>query len=591
MMSSTSLRPATSIWYLTKRFLPYLECVRWRAVLACALMLAGPPIAVVLLWLMKSLVDDVFVGGQINLLPGFAAAYVVLVAAKLISDHVLVRVEAGLAAQINQNVRVDLYRHLISVSPGSLKKYGVGDLLAHLNDDVERVEFLIYSGPVGVIMSIVTAIFFIGFLFILNWKLTVCALLTAPFLALLSLRLSPRLRRVARIARRKATASLARAEERLGAVPVIHAFGAHQIETDAFDARCTAARVAELRSVAGQAWLTLLIEAVGALGGFLVLGVGAYEMYAGNLTVGALIAFLGSVGSLYSPIKNLAKTSGRFQRAAAGVQRVLDLLDTPSLVAERPNAKELPNVRGALEFCNVRFAYPDGPQVLHGISFRIEPGETVAIVGPNGSGKSTLIQLALRLYDPSDGAVLIDGVDVRDITLSSLRRAVTVVFQDAGVFRGTLRENIRYGRPEAPDDDFLAMSRAAHVHTFAASMPRSYATPVGPRGSWLSGGQRQRLALARAFLRDAPILLLDEATSSVDSEAEQLIQDALARFAGQRTILLVSHRLSTIARADRVVVLDEGRIVEVGAPSILQRAGSRFRDLFAAQIKTEKVPA
>jgi ABC-type multidrug transport system fused ATPase/permease subunit len=261
------------------------------------------------------------------------------------------------------------------------------------------------------------------------------------------------------------------------------------------------------------------------------------------------------------------------------------------LVVERPSAKPLTRIRGALEFSKVHFAYAGGPEVLQDVSFRIEPGETVAVVGPNGSGKSTLIQLALRLYDPSEGTVSVDGTDVREVTLESLRKAVTVVFQAPSVLRGSISENIRYGRPGASDESFIAMAQAAHVHTFANALSRGYSTPVGPRGSWLSGGEQQRLALARAFLRDAPILLLDEATASVDSEAEELIQEALKRFAGKRTILLVSHRLSSVCRADRVVVLNEGKIIEVGKPAALLRTQTRFRDLFAAQILNQKVSA
>ena len=229
--------------------------------------------------------------------------------------------------------------------------------------------------------------------------------------------------------------------------------------------------------------------------------------------------------------------------------------------------------------------------MLHGISLRIDPGETVAIVGPNGSGKSTLVQLALRLYDPSSGMISIDGMDLRDVTFDSLRRKIAVVFQEPSVFRGTINDNIRYGLPEASDEVFRAMAQAAHIHTFANASPLGYSTPIGPRGSWVSGGQRQRLALARAFVREAPILLLDEATASIDSEAEQLIQDAVERFHGQRTILLVSHRLSTVRRADRVIVIDEGRIAETGSPALLQKNGTRFHGLFGEQILAEKIPA
>lgn len=331
-------------------------------------MLVSPLVAVLLLWLMKHLIDQVFVAKNISLLPTIAVTYVILVAAKLLIDYVETRVEAAITEQINQEIRVDLYRHLISVSPGSLKKFSVGDLLSHLTTDVERVEVLIYSIPVRTVLNIITGVYFIFFLLILSWKLTLCSILAAPILALLSWRLSPRIRRIARIFRRKTTAWFARAEERLGAAAVVQAFGAQGIETQAFERLCGAARRATLRSVTVQAWLTLLIETVAAIGGLVILVVGAREMYTGSLTVGALIAFLGSVGSLYSPISSLAKTPARLQRAAVGAQRVVELLDAPSLVVERRDAKPLTHVQGFLKFSEVRFAYLNGPEVLHGIS-------------------------------------------------------------------------------------------------------------------------------------------------------------------------------------------------------------------------------
>jgi ATP-binding cassette subfamily B protein len=580
-----------SVWTLIKRFLPYLRDVRWRAVFAGSLMALSPILAIALLWLMKLLIDDVFLGKEISLLPLLAVAYVILVTTKLLVSFARTRIEASLTEQLNQNVRVDVYRHAISVSPGTFRTYSVGDILGRIYSDVEKVEYLIYSGPIGVVFNGLAAALYISFLLLLSWQLTLCALLITPPLAFFSYRLAPRARRAAKVSRHKTTGWFSRAEERLGAIAVVQAFGAQLAETTAFAARCTTARRAALRAVAIQAWVTLLIETTGAIGGLVVLAVGTYESYRGNLSIGALIAFIGSVGSLYSPVSSLARTSNRFQRAAAGGQRVAELLDTPSQVIELPSAWALERVRGALEFSDVRFAYPSGPEVLHGVSFRIEPGETVAVVGANGSGKSTLIQLALRLYDPGEGAILIDGTNIRDVTLASLRRAVSVVFQEPAVLRGTISENIRYGRPEASDQAFMAVAQAAHVHSFASVPDRGYTVQVGPQGSWLSGGQRQRLALARALLRDAPILLLDEAIDSVDSESEELIQDALARLVGKRTIVLVSHRLASLRRADRIVVLDQGRIVEMGRLANLQRPGTRFRDLFSAQLLSEKVPA
>jgi ABC-type multidrug transport system fused ATPase/permease subunit len=487
-------------------------------------------------------------------------------------------------------VRVDLYRHLISSSPGSFPRHSVGDLLAHIGDDTAQVEYLIYSGPLGVVFNVVSALLLGGLLLALSWKLTLCALLVVPALTFVSLRFSKDVRRAARVARRQATAWLSLAEERLGATPVVHAFGAAQAETDRFAASNTVARSAELRAVAIQARLTLLIEVVGALGGLLVLGVGAYEAHRGNLTVGSLIAFLGSVGSLYGPIRSLAKASSRFQRAAAGAQRVADLLDTPSLVVERPGAKSLKQIRGSLEFRDVHYAYPGGTDVLKGVAFRVEPGETVAVVGPNGSGKSTLVRLALRLADPTRGAVLLDGVDMRELTLESVRRAIAAVFQEPYILRGTLADNIGYNRPAMSEAELVTSARASHVEGFARALPGRYAAPVGARGGRLSGGQRQRLALARAFLRDAPVLVLDEAMASVDSETEELIQDAVWRLGRNRTVLLIGHRLSSVSKADRVVVLDQGRVVETGTPDGLLSRDSRFREFFGAQLM-ENTPA
>jgi ABC-type multidrug transport system fused ATPase/permease subunit len=549
-----------------------------------AFTLSGPLVAGALLWLSAQLIDDVFIGKQMDLLPTIGALYVAVLIAKLSLDFFEMRLEATVVEQIGQDVRVDAYRHLFSLSPGSLGKRGVGDQLAHLSEDVDRVEHIVFTGLLAILADIVGAVFFLGFLLFLSWKLTLCALLVVPFLVLVSVRLAPRVRRAAKITRRDETAWMSLAEERLGATPLVHAFGAQSLETESFARRCARARRSELRTVTIQAWLSLFVEATAAIGGLLVIGLGAYDIHSGALTVGTFVAFLGAVGSLYGPARGLAKAPGRFQRAAVGAKRVADLLDTRSLVEERPSAKPLTNVKGALEFKDVHFAYTPGAEVLRGISLRIEPGETVAVVGPSGSGKSTLVRLALRLYDATAGAVLVDGVDLRDATLESLKRTVGVVFQEPYAFSGSITENIRYGQHDASNEQVTAAARAAHIHAFAEAQPGGYSTLVGPRGGWLSGGQRQRLAVARALLREPPILLLDEATASVDSETDELIQDALERLSGQCTIMIIAHRLSSVRRADRVVVLDGGRIVESGTPEALLKPATRYHDLFAAQL-------
>ncbi len=569
---------------LLRRFADHLVPVRTRAVGVAVLVTGGPLVSATLIWVVKTVIDDVFVGRRFSLFPVLGTAYLGGVAVKVGLDYVRQRLDAAVSERVVQDVRTELYRHLLSLSPGSLRTRKVGDLLAHLAGDVERVETLIYTAPLGLVADAAAALFFTGFLLLLSWKLTLLALLVVPMLVIAILRYAPRVKRAARITRRQASAWLSLAEETLGAGPLIHAFDAREYETARFTRRVDAARRAELRAVAVQAWLAVLVEGIAALGGLLVLAVGAAEIQRGAMTLGAVVAFIGSVGSLYEPIRGLGKASARFQRAAAGAQRVAVLLDTPSAVQERASATPLAAVRGQVEFRRVSFGYPDGPEVLHGVSLVIEPGEMIAVVGPTGSGKSTLMRLLLRLYDPVEGAVLIDGVDVRDVTLASLRQAIRVVLQEPYIFQGSVADNIRYGRRDASDDSVVTVSAAACVHGFVSVYRGGYATQVGPRGEHLSGGQRQRLALARALLRASPILILDEATASVDGETEELIQDAMDRLAGSRTIVVIAHRLSTVRRARRVIVLDEGRVIEDGTPQTLLREGTRFHELFAGQL-------
>jgi ABC-type multidrug transport system fused ATPase/permease subunit len=572
---------------LFRAFLPDLYLVRWRVAAVAVLEMLSPAISVMLLALMKTFIDEVIVAGNIEPLPRLALAYAGLMACRLTAAYRTALLDASIVEGITQSVRVRTYAHLIAASPGTFRKYSVGDLLAHLAGDVERVEILVYSAPMSVASNAVRVVYYLAFLLFLSPLLTAVALLVGPALFLVNWRFSSRMRRLARIARRKASAWLALAEERMGALPLIQAFGGETLEERRFDARSTALRRAQLRNVALQTWAGTLTEILGALGGLVVLGVGAYQAHVGTMTAGALLAFLGSVGSLFGPLSSLARAQGRFERAAAGAQRVQELLGTASLVTDAPGAKPLVRPRGELEFRDVRFAYPDGHEALRGISFRVRPGETVALVGENGSGKTTLLHLALRLLDPSHGSIHLDGIDLRDVTLASLRGAVAAVFQEPYVLRGSIADNIRYGLPSADQDQLRAAARVARVAAFAERMKGGLDSPGGPRGGWLSGGQRQRIALARAFVRNAPVLLLDEATASLDSEAEALIQETIAELAGRRTILVVAHRLSSVRRADRVIVLEQGRIAETGTPAELQKRMGRFRALFTDQIRAE----
>ncbi|MGH6865365.1 MAG: ABC transporter ATP-binding protein [Methyloceanibacter sp.] len=576
---------------LFRRFAPYLKTGKRPIALAALLTLILPVTAGSTLWLVKLLVDELLVRGSLELLPLFGGIYVAVATIRIVLDYVTTRLDASIAETVTRDIRISLYRHLVSISPGSLGNRGSGDQLAHLSGDVERTQSLIYTVPLGIFSDLLGVTFFAGFLLLLDWQLTLVALLAAPILAVASRLNAPRVRRAAKIGRLMTSRWFALAEERLGASQLIQAFNAQDRETGRFATRCEAARDAELRTVKIEAWFTLLLELTTATVALVVLGFGAYQISQGVLTVGALVAFLGGVGSLYSPVRGLARASARLQRAAAGAQRVADLLDVQSLVREHPSAKAVVPEVGAIEFRDVSFVYPDGYAALHNLSFSVKPGEVLAIVGPSGSGKSTLINLLLRLYDVSAGRILVGGIDIRDVALSSLRDAVCAVFQESYILQGSIADNLNYGRPTATKDEWLAAANAAYVDSFVAPLASGYRSVVGIRGGRLSGGQRQRLALARSLLRNPSILILDEATAAVDSETEELIHEAIDNRDSKQTLFLVGHRLSSLRRADRVIVLDRGRIVESGMPAALLSKGTRYRDLFAPQLDLVGVAA
>jgi ABC-type multidrug transport system fused ATPase/permease subunit len=576
---------------LIRYFLPFLEGVRGRCAQAALLLAVPSLLGAGLLWAVKLLIDEVFVAQNFDNLPILLALYLIIGVGKAAASFLAARLDVVIMERIALKLRVRLYEHILRLSPGSSTRHTNGDLLTRLSGDVERVEHLIYSGPLALFADVFAATLFIGSLLVLSWKLTLCALLVSPFFLLISLTWAGRIRRTARVARRQTARWTDIAEERLNALPMIQAAGAERFETVAFERRCESAVKSEINVVKVQAVSAGLIDLVAVVGGLAILMFGALCIRNGELTAGTLMAFLGALGSLYGPIRSIAKAPGRFQQAAARAQRVRDLFETPSLVVQKPTAKPLQQPRGSLEFDNVSFGYSASQNVLDAICLKIEPGETVAIVGPSGSGKSTLIKLALRLYDPSSGTVRIDGHDLRDLTITSARAAVSAVWQEPQLFSGSIAENLRYDRTDIGPAEMIAAARTACVSEFIDRLRGRYDAPVGPGGRWLSGGQRQRVILARALLRDSPILLFDEATSAVDGETEEQIQVAIDNLSGHRTMLIVAHRLSSIRRAQRVVVLENGRIVEMGSPAVLLRRDSRCRALFAGQLETEGLAA
>jgi subfamily B ATP-binding cassette protein MsbA len=527
--------------------------------------------------------QDLSDAARVDMLWYFATGLLLVAVAEMVAIFVRGYWTTRTSTQVAFDIRQDLYKHLQRLSLGFHQSYPTGSLLSRLMSDISVSQHMINQGIINVCIDAVAGSAALVMLLSISWELTLIALAVLPFYGIVYRKLNPALRQASRDVQEQTSVMSGSAVERLHGIAVIQSFAQEPEESRFFASQADELRGMAVRRGRLNHTLQALSNFLVALAGAAVWIVGAYFVIDGKLTTGAVVKFTFAAAQLYLPIRRFSQINIMFQQSMAAIERVFAIFDVVPDVRSKPEAVDEVPQRGEVEFDRVEFAYEEDTPVLKDVSFRIEPGERVAIVGESGAGKSTLVTLLPRLYDVTGGAIRVDGRDVREYRLRKLRRAMGIVLQETILFSGTVRENLRYGRKNASMEEILEAARMANAHEFIMDLPEGYDSVIGEQGASLSGGQRQRISLARTILQNPRILILDEATSALDSESENLITEALQRVMEGRTCLIIAHRLSTIMGADRILVFQQGRLVEQGPHEELLEKGGTYRYLFEQQ--------
>ena len=528
----------------------------------------------------KQLVDVVMVEKNLKVLNQLAGLVALLFLIQMVFSTAHNYLFDLTEKRVATDFRKIVFNHLHTLSLGFFVKRRTGEIMSRMTNDLTTVEGVITDLPATVIQQSIRMLGGIAIIIYMNWKLTFMILVLAPIMVLFAKIFGKKLKALSKEIQDKLATSTTILEENLSGIQVVKSFVRQELEMKRFGDAVEDSFQSAKKRVKISAFFGPMIGFIAFSTGLGLLWYGGHEVIIGNISPGELIAFILYATIIAGPMGSFARLYTRVQEGLGASERLFEILDTQSEVQDLPGAPALPRIKGRVEVRNLKFHYREDREVLTDINFTVEPGEMVALVGPSGAGKTTLIQLLHRFYDPTGGEILVDGIPIREVQLNSYLKQIALVPQETLLFGGTIEENIRYAKPDATFEEIVSAAQSANADTFIRQCPESYQTVVGEKGIRLSAGQRQRIAIARALLKDPHLLILDEATSALDNESEKLIQEALERLMQGKTTFVIAHRLSTIHNADRIIVLDRGRIAETGTHHELMEAQGLYHHLY-----------
>ncbi len=565
---------ARTLWRFVTPYRSRTILAAFTLVVATVTSVAGPVVA-------KEVIDAGISRGRYDIVVLWVAVFVVVVVASWAATAAQSYLTSWVGEHVLADLRVAVFAHVQRLDLGFFERTPAGVVISRLTNDIDAMNSMITDGPTTLVQNTLTLIGSAAVLLVLDWRLALATLTVFPAMAVGTVIFRSYSARAYRRTRERMGEVTASLQEDISGVRVVQAFRRERANYHRFVAVNDSYRAANVQTVNYASIYFPFVSLLSAVATAVVLGYGGLLVFHGQLTPGALFAFIGLLSNFFDPVQQLSQFYQTLLAATAALDKVVEVLHTETAMADAPTAETLPQIVGRVEFDDVRFTYaPGAAEVLHGVSFTAEPGQTVALVGHTGAGKSTVVKLLTRFYDPTAGRVLIDGHDVRDVTAASLRSQLGIVPQESFLFSGTVRSNIAFGRPEASIEDVIAAAEAVGADAFIRALPDGYDTEIQERGARLSIGQRQLVAFARALLADPRILILDEATSSVDIPTEARIEEALETLLRGRTAFVVAHRLSTIRRADVIIVLEHGQVIEAGTHRQLIERRGRYYALY-----------